>query len=69
MSISDISCDGCSAETDRDWRGKGEFVHLRIADSIDINGRILWRKGRRVKIGFFGQLHPVVVEQLGRAAA
>lgn len=69
MAISELTCEGCSAEAPADWDGDLDFLHLRIADRIDINGRVLWRNGRRIKIGFFGQLHPLAIDDLFRAAA
>ena len=69
ISLSDISCEGCKAEASADWAEDCEFVQLRIDDRIDINGRISWHEGRRAGIRFFGQIHPAVIDQLGRLAA
>lgn len=68
VAISDITIDGCSVEADCDWEADVDFLHLRIADRIDVNGRVLWQKGRRAGIGFFGQIHPAVIADLADAA-
>ncbi len=67
VAISDISCDGCSAEAECDWGEDCEFVHLRINDSIDVNGRVLRHDGKRADIRFYGQIHPAVIDQLAEA--
>lgn len=64
VAISEISCDGCSAEADCDWSEDCDFLRLKIADRIDINGRVLWHDGKRAAIRFYGQLHPVVIAEL-----
>ncbi len=69
INISEISCEGCAAEAAERWGEDCDFIHLKIADSIDVNGRVLWHKGRRATIRFFGQIHPHVVNELARAAA
>lgn len=69
IAISDITPDGCSCEAPADWDGECDFLHLTIADKIEINGRLLWQKGRHAGIAFFGQIHPQIVEQLARKAA
>ena len=68
VAISDISPDGCACEAELDWAGPGDFLHLRIADSVDINGRVLSRHGHTARIGFFGQIHPAVIAGWKRAA-
>lgn len=68
----DLTSDGCIAQASAKWDEDDDFVHLRIADRVDINGKVLWRRGGRVGIGFFGQIHPQVVNDLRgaiRAAA
>lgn len=67
VAISDISCDGCSAEAECDWGEDCEFLHLRIDDRIDVNGRVLWHDGKRAGIRFYGQIHPAVIDQLAAA--
>ncbi len=64
IAISDITCDGCAAEAQAEWDRDFDFLHLTIADRIEINGRVLRHEGRRATIRFFGQIHPSVVEQL-----
>ena len=68
VSVSDITPDGCACEGDCDWAGAGEFLHLRIADAVEINGRVLSRQGQRARIAFFGQIHPAVIAGWKRAA-
>jgi hypothetical protein len=69
VAIRDITPDGCSVEADCEWDDDGEFLHLTIADGVEINGRILWHRGRRAGIGFFGQIHPLVIDHWKRLAA
>ena len=69
IAISDITPDGCSAIADCDWGEDTEFLHLTIADSVHINGRILRHKGHEARIRFFGQIHPVVIAQWADRAA
>lgn len=69
IAISDITPDGCSALAPAGWDGDCDFIHLTIADKVEINGRVLWQKGKRASIAFFGQIHPHVVDELGRLAA
>jgi len=64
IAISDITCDGCAAEAQAEWDEDFDFLHLTIADCIEINGRVLQHQGRRATIRFFGQIHPHVVDQL-----
>lgn len=64
VTISEITCDGCAAEAPADWIEDYDFLHLTIADQIEINGRVLRHQGRRAKIRFFGQIHPQVVARL-----
>ena len=69
IAISEITSDGCACEASVDWEEDCDFLHLRIADRIDVNGRVLWQNGKLAGIRFFGQIHPAVVDELGRAAA
>ncbi len=68
ISISDITPEGCLVEGLEDWDEDADFLHLRIADHIEINGRMLWHKGRRASIRFFGQIHPFAIDGLSKAA-
>lgn len=69
IAISDITPDGCSCEGTCDWAEGGEFLHLTIAGSVEINGRVLRHRGRRADIAFFGQIHPAVIDQWKQLAA
>lgn len=69
VAISQISPEGCCAEADASWAGGDDFIHLTIADRIEVNGCIAARNGRKATIRFFGQIHPHVIEQLARKAA
>lgn len=69
VNISDITCDGCRAEADCEWDEDFDFLHLTIAGGIEINGRVLRHRGRSATIGFFGQIHPCVIDGLKRLAA
>lgn len=69
VALSDITPDGCSCEADCDWEVDCEFLHLKIAETVDINGCVLARRGRRAQIRFFGQIHPAVIDQWKRLPA
>jgi hypothetical protein len=64
VAISDITCDGCAAEAPTEWMEDYDFLHLTIANGLEINGRVLRHQGRHATIRFFGQIHPSVVEHL-----
>ena len=64
LAVSALRVDGCEVEATSPWHGECDFLRLVIDGRITINGRILWRRGTRAGIGFFGQIHPVVVSQL-----
>ena len=72
IGISDISPEGCVAEADAEWGEDAaedwQFLHLTIANRIEMNGRVVTHQGRRAEIRFFGQIHPCVVEELAQAA-
>lgn len=63
VAISDISPDGCSCEAECGWDGDCDFLHLKIAGSVEINGRVLRHHGQRADIRFFGQINPLVIDQ------
>ena len=69
IALSDITPDGCSCEAEGEWDGECDFLHLTIADSVEINGRVLRHEGHRADIRFFGQIHPAVIDQWKRLAA
>ncbi len=68
IAIANISCDGCEVEASGDWEDAYDFLHLTIDERIEINGKIVSLDGRKASIRFFGELHPCVVEGLGRTA-
>jgi hypothetical protein len=63
IAISDITPAGCLCEADADWDEDFDFLHLKIAELVEINGKVLWHDGHRAEISFFGQIHPVVVDR------
>jgi phenylalanyl-tRNA synthetase beta subunit len=69
IAISDITPDGCSCEAECEWDQEFDFLHLTIAGQVEINGRVLRHKGRRCEIGFYGQIHPAVIDEWKRLAA
>jgi phenylalanyl-tRNA synthetase beta subunit len=69
VALSNITPDGCAAEAECDWDTLREFLHLRIADTVEINGRVIAHDGRRAQIGFFGQIHPAVIAGWSRRVA
>lgn len=66
MAITALRTNGCELEATGPWHGDCDFVRLVIDGRITINGQVQWRRGNRAGIGFFGQIHPVVVDQLTR---
>ncbi len=66
LAITALRTDGCEVEATGSWHGDCDFLRLVIDDRITINGQVQWRRGNRAGIGFFGQIHPVVVNQLTR---
>lgn len=66
--VSALSCEGCRIEAEGDWPSECDFLHLCLGGEIEINGRALRRTRRGLDIRFFGQIHPVAVDRLARAA-
>lgn len=66
LSITALRTDGCEVEATGPWHGDCDFLRLVIDGRITINGQVQWRRGNRAGVGFFGQIHPVVVNQLTR---
>lgn len=66
MVVTALRTDGCEVEATGPWFGDCDFLRLVIDGRITINGQVQWRRGNRAGIGFFGQIHPVVVNQLTR---
>lgn len=64
LAVTALRSDGCEVEATGPWHGDCDFLRLVIDNRITINGRLQWRRGNRAGIGFFGQIHPVVVGQL-----
>ncbi len=62
--ISQLCVDGCVLEADEDWVSAGDFLHVQIARSIEMNGRLAWAQGRRAQMHFFGQVHPAAISKL-----
>jgi hypothetical protein len=70
LSITALRPDGCDVEATGPWHGTCDFLRLVIDGRVTINGHVQWRRGSRAGIGFFGQIHPVVVRDLmARSAA
>jgi|GEM_PF-1034416 len=64
VSITRLTSDGCMLEANDDWPGASDFLHLSIADSIEMNGKLEWAQGRRAQMRFFGQVHPAAITKL-----
>ncbi len=64
VAITTLSPDGCVIEADDVWEEACDFVHLRIAGTVDMNGRLAWVRGRRAGMRFFGQIHPAAIAKL-----
>lgn len=69
VTVSEISCDGCLIEAADGELEPSEFLHLRIAGGLDVNGRVVWCQGGKAEIHFFGQIHPTAIDCLCRARA
>jgi hypothetical protein len=55
---------GCEVAAQSPWHGDCDFLRLVIDGRIHINGRMVWRRGEKAGIRFFGQLHPIAVDEL-----
>ena len=64
VTISEISSEGCVIEAADHELEPSEFLHLRIAGAMDVNGCTVWCQGRKAEIHFFGQIHPTAIECL-----
>ncbi len=64
VAVTRLTADGCVLEANDDWAGAADFVHLQIANSIDMNGKLDWAQGRRAQMRFFGQVHPAAIAKL-----
>ncbi|AKH42670.1 PilZ domain protein [Croceibacterium atlanticum] len=65
LSVTDISVDGCAVRAiAQEPLEQADFLKLRIANSIEVNGKIAWLNGETAGVRFFGQINPVVVEML-----
>ena len=68
VSIFQLCAEGCELEADVDWPGATDFVHLQIDNSIVMNGKLVWVRGRRAQMRFFGQIHPAAIAKLHERA-
>ena len=68
VSISALGVEGCTIESEHVWSAELDFVHLVIAGSTEMNGRIVRVVGKRAEVRFFGQLHPAAVARLAGPA-
>jgi hypothetical protein len=66
VTVSEITCNGCLIEALGDELEPSDFLHLRIAGAMDVNGRTVWCKDRKAEIHFFGQIHPHAIDCLCR---
>jgi len=64
VSIVGLGIEGCTLEADEVWPAAHDFVHLDIAGTMAMNGRITRVVGRRAEVRFFGQLHPAAIAKL-----
>lgn len=67
--VTALTPDGCEVVALSPWHGDCDFLRLVIDGRIRINGRMAWRRGECAGIRFFGQIHPLVVDQLSGWAA
>jgi len=66
--ITALTPDTCEVKALSPWHGDCDFLRLVIDGRIHVNGRMLWRRGGSAGIRFFGQLHPIAVDELTTAA-
>ena len=70
VSITQLTSQGCEALFDaadqKGWNCDDGFCKLTIADQLTINGRVTGFSGNSAQIGFFGHIHPIVVDKLQR---
>lgn len=64
VTVTNLGIDGCVIEADEVWPSAHDFVHLQIAGTITMNGKIVRVVGRRAEVRFFGQLHPAAIAKL-----
>lgn len=69
VTVSEISCGGCVIEADAGELEQSDFLQLRIAGAMDVNGRVVWCNGSKAEIQFFGQIHPTAIDCLCRDKA
>lgn len=69
VSLIAITATGCEVEAGQMPYAEGDFVRLLIDDRILINGTVVWRQANRAGVHFFGELHPVIVEDLSSQPA
>jgi len=64
LAITVLTPSGCEVVATSPWHGDCDFLRLVIDGRIHVNGRMLWRRGASAGIRFFGQIHPIVVDEL-----
>ena len=67
--IDRLTPEGCTAEAPGEWSGDLDFLRLTLAGQAEINGRVVQHDGKRAEIRFFGQIHPLVIENWRQRAA
>jgi len=63
--ISDLLTGGCVIDNLPLGAQAEDFVRLRIAQSIQVNGYVASRDAMGATIRFYGEIHPFVVSRLG----
>lgn len=69
VEIDRLTPEGCTAEAPAEWSGDLDFLRLTLAGQAEINGRVVQHDGKRAEIRFFGQIHPLVIENWRQRAA
>ena len=70
LELDALTPDGCEVVPTSPWHGDCDFLRLLIDGRVTINGQVTWRSGNRAGVRFFGQIHPVVVNELdGRSTS
>jgi hypothetical protein len=64
VTVTRLGVEGCSLVADGVWSAEDDFVHLEIAGTLSMNGRLVRIAGQRAEVRFFGQLHPAAIAKL-----
>lgn len=64
VTVTALGVEGCTIEAEEVWPAAYDFVHLDIAGTLAMNGKVVRVSGRRAEVRFFGQVHPAAIAKL-----